>query len=175
MNFKTTLFLSFILPTTLICMEQEVKKTHVTFEQVDQMCIQIHEKIKESGFTPELLVTMPRGGLVPTGILAGERMLDNRNMRTIAVSSYDFMQQGEVKLNAIFRVEDFEGFKSILLVDDLVDSGKTVEFVLELLKKELPKDVVFKVATLFYKPQSTVIPDYYVAETEDWIVFPWEK
>ncbi len=61
-----------------------------------------------------------------------------------------------------------------MLIDDLVDSGNTMHEILAMLKSELPEATI-KIATLCYKPHSIVKPDYFVATTEDWIVFPWEK
>ena len=73
-----------------------------------------------------------------------------------------------------FLVDLFKRFKSVLIIDDLVDSGKTVDFIVKLFKKEMPKDTMIKVAALYYKKKSIVKPDYYIEATTDWIVFPSE-
>lgn len=57
----------------------------------------------------------------------------------------------------------------VLLIDDLVDIGNTLSDHLDTLDGEAVT------ATLFYKPQSIIKPDYYVQETKEWIVFPWEN
>ncbi|MGE0207493.1 MAG: phosphoribosyltransferase, partial [Candidatus Babeliales bacterium] len=67
-----------------------------------------------------------------------------------------------------------ENSKYILIVDDLVDTGETMKFLIEALKDSLPKTTI-KIATLYYKPTSCIKPDYYIEETTNWIVFPWEK
>lgn len=53
---------------------------------------------------------------------------------------------------------------SVLIVDDIADTGVTLD----------GKQFLFPIATLFYKPRSIVKPTFYVEETSDWIVFPWE-
>jgi hypoxanthine phosphoribosyltransferase len=55
--------------------------------------------------------------------------------------------------------------KETLIVDDIADTGKTLDGYQDL----------FPIATLFYKPRSIVKPTFYVKETSNWIVFPWEK
>lgn len=59
--------------------------------------------------------------------------------------------------------------KTVLLVDDVVDTGTTLS---EILKIEPHSKII--TAALYYKPHSAIKPDYFVAETTDWIVFPWE-
>jgi len=58
--------------------------------------------------------------------------------------------------------------RNTLLVDDIADTGKTLKKVLKVKKP-------FAIATLWYHPQSVIIPDYYIqTKDKDWIVFPWE-
>jgi len=72
-----------------------------------------------------------------------------------------------------FEFEDFQhmdGFSEALIVDDLVDTGKTL--------KDLQfGEEHFNTAVVYYKPRSVVIPTYFVKQVEnsDWIVFPYEK
>ena len=60
----------------------------------------------------------------------------------------------------------------ILVVDDIIDTGKTFERFLEI--AEL-RNIQFETAVLYYKPHSEYTPNYYLRETGEWIVFPWEK
>ncbi|MEM1601131.1 MAG: phosphoribosyltransferase family protein, partial [Sulfolobales archaeon] len=59
-----------------------------------------------------------------------------------------------------------------LIVDDVADSGKTLQITIELLQLYGPKEI--KTASIYVKPTTIVIPDFYVAETNAWIIFPWE-
>lgn len=175
MNKSPIVILSLLASTGIMGMEPKVKKTHILLPAVKAMCSLIHHKAQKDNFNPELLVGIARGGLTPLSLLAGEAMFNNRNCMTVAVASYDENDQ-QKDLSLLFPVhfEAYKNFKSVLLIDDLVDSGKTVDFILRLFKKEMPEAAV-KVATLFYKKKSVIKPDYYVHETTDWIVFPWEE
>lgn len=175
MNKTYIVLLSLITSTGIMAMEQEVKKVQVSSDNVKAMCALIYKQAKADNFNPALLVGITRGGLLPSYILGGEPMFNNRNVTTVAVESYDEKdQQKELSLLFPIHFEDFKHFKSILIIDDLVDSGKTVDFVVKLFKKEMPEDTTIKVAALYYKKKSIVVPDYYAEETTDWIVFPSE-
>jgi hypoxanthine phosphoribosyltransferase len=156
-------------------MSMDIKKTHVPFKRIEEMCSIMHQQIQADGFEPDLLISIARGGCFPGDILASELMFNNRYKVTVNVASYDHSnQQRELKLLLPVHTEDYKDFKSILVVDDIADTGDTLKFVTELLKKDLTSGTI-KTAVLFYKLKSKVKPDYYVEETEDWIVFPWEK
>ncbi len=152
----------------------EVKKHYVDWQEVEKLCDTVYEIIKQDDFEPDLIIGLSRGGLIPLGYLANEKMFDIRDTLSIAVRSYDKTKQGSITLRLPVHTEDLQRYKSILIVDDLIDSGKTIAFVMNLLKQDLP-DAIIKSAVLFYKPASaSVKPDYYAQETTDWIVFPWE-
>jgi hypothetical protein len=59
---------------------------------------------------------------------------------------------------------------SVLLVDDVSDSGRTLALVLAMLRESAAE---VRCATLYTKPRTVLIPDYTWRETDDWIVFPW--
>ena len=63
--------------------------------------------------------------------------------------------------------------KKVLVVDEVADTGKSLRLVRSHLKEEGATEV--KIATIYYKPWSIVVPDYYERETSLWIVFPWER
>ncbi|HJX06347.1 MAG TPA: phosphoribosyltransferase family protein, partial [Candidatus Nanoarchaeia archaeon] len=65
---------------------------------------------------------------------------------------------------------DITGLRA-LVVDEVVDSGETLAVLKEYFSSFKPKEL--KYATLHYKPWSKHKPDYYAAESKDWIVYPW--
>jgi len=175
MNKRYIVFSFLLLSTTIMTMEHEVKKTHVTLEQVKSMCAGIHKLVQCDNFKPDLLVGIARGGLIPLSLLAGESMFNNRNVVTISTESYDDAnQRKELKLRFPVHAEDFQNFQSILVVDDIADTGETLDFVAKLIKEYVPKAAI-KCAVLYYKPKSKIVPEYYIEETASWIVFPWEE
>lgn len=152
-----------------------VDKELVSYQLVEQMCHQLHEKIKKTGFMPDLIIGMARGGLIPLAILAGEQCFDIRHTLSVSVASYEGDKQGSLKLQMPFSAESIRGYRSILVVDDIVDSGETLEFVTRLVKQAAQDYAVIKTAALYYKSRSKIKPDFYQINTNDWVVFPWEK
>lgn len=180
-----SLILLILLSNSLFIISETmtIKKRSVTIETIHAMCHDIYAHIVDNrscpSWEPECLVGLSRGGLVPLGFLAGETMFNNRNVTTISIASYsDEGQQSSLEL--IFpisevQLEHLKKCKSLLIVDDIADSGKTLAWVTCMLKTALPHADI-RTATLFYKEASSIFkPDYYVEVTEDWIVFPWEK
>ncbi len=111
------------------------------------------------------IIAVTRGGLVPAAIVARE--LDIRLVETICVSSYSWQdQKGEV---SVLKSLDMDG-DGWLLIDDLVDTGRTAETV----RKMLPKA---HFATVYAKPQGRPLVDTYITEVsqDTWILFPWDS
>jgi xanthine phosphoribosyltransferase len=118
----------------------------------------------------EAIVTVTRGGLVPAAIVARE--LDLRLIETICISSYDYIRQGELKVLkgvAPELVQKSAGGKGVLIVDDLVDTGKTARVVRDLLPNA-------HFATVYAKPMGRPLVDTFITEVsqDTWIVFPWD-
>ncbi len=111
------------------------------------------------------IVAVTRGGLVPAAIIARE--LDIRLVDTVCVFSYNWQdQQGEIE---ILKSIDHSG-EGWLIIDDLVDTGRTAESV----RKMLPKA---HFATVYAKPAGRPLVDTYVTEVsqDTWILFPWDS
>ncbi|BDG01282.1 xanthine phosphoribosyltransferase [Anaeromyxobacter oryzae] len=115
------------------------------------------------------IIAITRGGLVPAALVARE--LDIRLIDTVCVVSYGGedggAEQKQGQLRWLKKVEgDGEGW---LLIDDLVDTGRTAKAVRETLPKA-------HFATLYAKPLGRPIVDTFVKEfkQEKWIYFPWD-
>ena len=110
------------------------------------------------------IIAITRGGLVPAAIVARE--LDIRLIDTVCVNSYDWKdRRGEVEV--LKRLpQDGDGW---LLIDDLVDTGRTAAVVREMLPKA-------HFATVYAKPQGRPLVDTYITEVsqDTWILFPWD-
>jgi xanthine phosphoribosyltransferase len=113
----------------------------------------------------EGIVTITRGGLVPAAIIARE--LEIRLVDTVCVFGYDWQDQQE-KARVLKPVAgDGDG---MLLVDDLVDTGRTAIVVREMLPKA-------HFATVYAKPAGRPLVDTYITEVsqDTWILFPWDS
>ena len=118
----------------------------------------------------QAIVTVTRGGLVPAAIVARE--LDVRIIETICVASYDHTRQGDLRIlksvaDDIQRVD--RAGRGVLIVDDLVDTGKTAKVVRDLLPKA-------HFATVYAKPMGRPLVDTFITEVsqDTWIFFPWD-
>jgi xanthine phosphoribosyltransferase len=117
------------------------------------------------------IVCVSRGGLVPAAIVARE--LDIRLIETVCVASYDHTKQGELKVlkdvaQSIVAVGEGRG-KGVLIVDDLVDTGRTATVVRDLLPEA-------HFATVYAKPMGRPMVDTFITEVsqDTWIYFPWD-
>jgi len=109
------------------------------------------------------IVAITRGGLVPAAVVARE--LEVRLIDTLCIASYDDRQQGE--MTVLKRVDgDGEGW---LIIDDLVDTGKTAKAVREMLPRA-------HFATIYAKPAGRPLVDTFITEVsqDTWILFPWD-
>jgi xanthine phosphoribosyltransferase len=120
----------------------------------------------------QAIVCITRGGLVPAAIVARE--LNLRLIETVCVESYDAPgQQSEIKVlkgvaDAIAKIGGGKG-KGVLIVDDLVDTGKTARVVRELIPQA-------HFAAVYAKPMGRPMVDTFITEVsqDTWIYFPWD-
>jgi len=120
-------------------------------------------------YEPDILLAVARGGLTLSHLMA--QAMDMRNLYTLNSIHYE----GELKLDTfnIFNIPDVSHAKRVLVIDDIVDSGETMQEILKILGEKFP-NVEFKLATLFYKKTAVLQPDYTVREANEWIDFFWE-
>lgn len=114
------------------------------------------------------IIAITRGGLVPAAILARE--LDIRLIDTVCISSYSSTDDGDKAQGELQLLKAAAGDgEGMLLVDDLVDTGKTAKYVRELLPKA-------HFATVYAKPSGKPLVDTFVTEVsqDTWIRFPWD-
>jgi len=123
----------------------------------------------EREFVPDMIVGIARGGLIPAVRLS--HLLGDKLLRMIHIKFYKGVNLRRERPELLADVGKLP--KKVLLVDDVADTGETLEFVLKHVKEKGANEV--RVATIAYKPKSRVKPDYYVFETDKWIVFPWEE
>lgn len=113
------------------------------------------------------VVAITRGGMAPAMIVARE--LDIRTVDTISIKSYDRHSRTEAKVLKFPDEQLVSDGTGILIIDDLVDSGKTIEVV----RKKMPKA---HYAAIYSKPMGRPQADTYITEVsqDTWIFFPWD-
>ena len=163
---------------------QPVQKTFISAQSLLQDSFELGLKVVRSGFRPTFLVGVWRGG-APIGITVQE-VLEYHGVNcdhiAIRTSSYTGIEQQSrtVRVHAIdYLVSMLNADDGLLLIDDVFDSGRSLEAVVAELRRRcrrnLPEQI--KIATVYYKPsrnQSSLRPDYFVRETDHWLVFPHE-
>ena len=118
----------------------------------------------------DAIIGIARGGLALAHCMS--EGLDIRNVQTLRTELYDDTQ----KRQSITIHNDckLDSVKKVLVVDDISDSGDTLDAVMKALKQK-HKDIEFLSATLFYKKTSIYKPDFWINESNEWIEFFWER
>jgi len=125
--------------------------------------------IEKSGYKADLLVVIARGGWVVGRILSD--LLSLKSVAGITIKSYEGINVKKTPKVTQGIDTSLKG-KSVLLVDDIVDSGETLETALRYLRtKEIS---IVKSAVPYVKPKASIKPDYYVKIIDKWVVFPYE-
>jgi hypoxanthine phosphoribosyltransferase len=159
-------------------------KKFITAQELLEDSIRLGVKILENGFKPHFIVGIWRGG-TPVGI-AVQELLDYFGVQTdhiaIRTSSYTGINRRETNINVHslgYIIKNANAEDTLLIVDDVYDTGLSVQAVLKTLgeraRKNMPRDI--RIATVYYKPgnnKTDMVPDYYLYETDKWLVFPHE-
>ncbi|WP_456367508.1 phosphoribosyltransferase [Thermococcus sp.] len=145
-------------------------KVYLTWWQVDRAVFALANELKKR-FMPDVIVGIARGGLIPAVMLS--HILGDVEIKVIDIKFYKSVEERmEKPVVAIPLHGSLEG-KKVVIVDDVSDTGKTLEVVIDEVKKAGASEV--KVACLSMKPWTKVVPDFYVFRTDKWVVFPWEE
>lgn len=143
----------------------------VGWEEIYDMCFELAKEIKRSGYSPDIIVGIARGGWIPARIISD--ILENSNLASMRTEFYTDVAKTSAKPRITQNVSASVAGKKVLVVDDVADTGESLHLVRETLTKQLASEV--RIATLHCKPKSVLKPDYYVKETEAWIVYPHER
>jgi hypothetical protein len=158
-------------------------KTVLTAEGLLEDSFRLGVKILESGFEPTLIVAIWRGG-TPVGMAVQEILAycgvdaDHIAIRTSSYVGVD--QRGAVAVHGLdYIINKIRHDDRLLIIDDVFDTGNTVVAVCDEIRRRArgntPDDM--RIAVPWYKPtrnETTMVPDYYLHETAEWLVFPHE-
>lgn len=150
---------------------------HIAWDEYHRSIKSLAEQISQSQWAFDRIICIARGGLRVGDILS---RIFQQPLAILAASSYGgehHDQRGKLAIaNQITMTGDRLGSR-ILLVDDLVDSGVTLQQTVIWLKDRYPEIQELKTAVLWYKARSIYVPDYYVTYLPDnpWIHQPFEK
>src|SRR3989338_985519 len=161
-----------------------VEKQYITADQLLIDSYKLARKILDSEFRPDFIVALWRGG-TPIGS-AVQEFLDYHNVKTdhipIRTSAYDGIDEKRksIRVHGLEYIERNANLDNkLLIVDDVYDTGLSIKAVLDAMKTRMranmPREL--KIATVYYKPtrnQTDRAPDFYIHETDKWLVFPHE-
>lgn len=161
-----------------------MSKHFITADQLLADAFQLTRNIVDSGFQPTSLLALWRGGTpIGIGIHEGLSYLGIQAKHfALRTSYYDDKNQRKDKVQidqiSTFATQ-FTDNECLLIVDDVFDSGNTLKTVIQHIQNDntaiTPKQI--KIATPYFKPkqnQTDFAPDFYLHETDEWIVFPHE-
>ncbi|WP_218069957.1 xanthine phosphoribosyltransferase [Desulfoplanes formicivorans] len=143
--------------------DRYTKMYPVSWEQLHQDAKALTWKIMNQG-TWKGIIAVTRGGLVPAAIVARE--LEIRLVDTVCVVSYSWQSQGDI---SVLKAVEGDG-QDWIIIDDLVDTGKTAGVIRQMLPKA-------HFATVYAKPQGKPLVDTFVTEVsqDTWVLFPWDS
>ena len=161
-----------------------IAKTYITADELVHDSFKLGVQIHNSGFKPDFIVGVWRGG-TPVGIAIQEILAylgnDSDHIAIRTSSYYGFNQQSkEVRVHGIdYLISHMNAEDKLLIVDDVFDSGRSIKAILDTLNEKARKNIPHEIrmAMPWYKPERNIIdmvPDYFIHETDEWLVFPHE-
>lgn len=164
--------------------DRVMEKTFISAESLLRDSLTLGVQIVRSGFRPSFLVGIWRGG-APIGISVQEVLEFNGiecDHIAIRTSSYTAIDQPAklVRVHAVdYLVSQLSAEDQLLLIDDVFDSGRSLEAVVAELRRRCRRNMPeqMRIATVYFKPtrnRSSLRPDYFIHETDQWLVFPHE-
>jgi len=142
-----------------------------SWDQIYDLLLNLANRIRENGFKPDIILGVSRGGWPPARVMSD--LLENPNVVNVAAEFYVGVAETRDKPVITQPVSVSVKGKKLLVVDDIADTGQSLKLVLSHLEEQGATEV--KTTTIYCKPWSAIIPDYYEKETTSWIIFPWER
>jgi len=133
---------------------------------------ELAQAVADSGFVPDIVLGIARGGLIPAGSVA--YALDCKSLFTMNVEFYTGIGTTRDEPTLLPPFLDLAELSdaSVLIVDDVADSGRTLELVARICEEHAGH---VRTAVIYEKPRSIITPDYAWKRTDLWINFPWSS
>ncbi len=147
----------------------------VSWEEIVEWSRGLADRIEESGWRPDVVVAVARGGFVPARLICD--FLDITDL--LSVQSQHWVEAARAAQKAILKYPyrvDLEG-KKVLIVDDIVDTGDTLLLAKEFVEREWGPSETRTAAMQWISSVAKFKPDYYYLEVRDWVWFqyPWTR
>ncbi len=148
----------------------DVVREVLTWEQFGRAARELASAVVDSGYQPDLLLSITRGGMLPAGTMS--YAMGIKNLHIINVEFYTGVDERlplPVLLPPVPVAVDLSG-QRVLIVDDVADTGETLRMVRDFCASHVAET---RTAVLYEKPHSVVKCDYVWKRTAAWISFPW--
>ena len=147
----------------------------VNYEFVDwdhcyQLCQNVYGRLAKTGYEPDVVVGMARGGWVPARILAD--LLVTGQTANVKVEFYRDIYETQESPRIVQPVSGETRWKRVLVVDDIADTGRSLKATVDHLKAQ--KVAELRTICLHIKPWTEFLPDFHAAVSRAWVVYPWE-
>ncbi|NIQ07122.1 MAG: phosphoribosyltransferase [Candidatus Korarchaeota archaeon] len=146
---------------------------HLSFEVTDwkeivRLSLKLSKLIRENSFSPDLIIGILKGGAVVSRIVSD---FLGKELFTLKISFYEGIgQTGETTITQELNADVAD--KKVVIVDDIVDKGDTLALAFNYFQKKGAEEI--RTGVLHRKPWTDFNPDFWVKETEKWVVYPWE-
>jgi len=143
----------------------------VSWVDIEEIVENLSASIKDSGYNVDVIIGILRGGVIPAKLLADKLGVDDLGVMEVKL----YTSIGERRSKPYLRQPLTLPVRNlnVLIVDDVSDTGLTLEFAVNAVQLYSPSSI--KTATLYIKPWTKMVPDYYGRVSENWLVFPWER
>lgn len=149
-------------------MNKNIRFKVIDWKETIFLTMQLSKKVKESPFSPDVVVGILRGGAVVSRIVSDYLGIDLYSMKVTLYENIE--ERGKVEITQGLNV-DITG-KKILIVDDIVDTGKTFSAVENYIQEKASAQL--KGAVIHIKPWTNYVPRFWIEQTKKWVVYPWE-
>ena len=141
------------------------------WDEVYGMMIGLAREVKNSDYSPQVIVGVSRGGWPPARIMSD--LLENSNLANMKVEFYTNIGVTAKTPKITQPVTSEVSGRRVLVVDDVADSGHSLRVATRHLKQKGARQI--EVCTLYMKPSSVFKPDHFARTTAKWVIFPWER
>lgn len=154
------------------------KVTYLTWSDIKRRCVDLSEQIRDQSITFDAIIAIQRGGCVPGVYLSHIMEIPDFftiGVRTTATENIRSSRLVDPIISSNYSFKNIKG-KRILIVDDVVNTGKTINIAKSCLRKFQPASL--KTAALVWDGSysNRFCPvDFHTLYTPDWVVFPWEN
>ncbi len=153
----------------------KIRTKLVTWDDIVSWSRSLAKKVRDSGYRPDVVVAVARGGFIPARLVCDFLMIDN----LISLQSQHWTEAAKAEDKAVIKFPytiDLWG-KKVLLVDDIVDTGESLYLAREFIIKNWKADEVRIAVLQWISPVAKFKPEYFHIEVKEWIWFqyPWTR